>query len=49
MTVDLKKLARLKIVPRDDVARATGAAADDDEVVLGRKLGARWIVSGGFQ
>jgi tetratricopeptide (TPR) repeat protein/TolB-like protein len=54
MTVDLKKISSLSVVSREKVLQARKTLTDKkigDEFVidLGRKLGVRWIVWGGFQ
>jgi serine/threonine protein kinase/Tfp pilus assembly protein PilF len=54
VTVDLKKISSLSVVSREKVLQAQKALSDkkiSEEFVidLGRKLGVRWIVWGGFQ
>ncbi|MCX6567452.1 MAG: protein kinase [Candidatus Aminicenantes bacterium] len=54
VTVDLKKISSLSVVSREKVLQAQKALADrkarEESVIdLGRKLGVRWIVWGGFQ
>jgi tetratricopeptide (TPR) repeat protein len=54
VTVDLKKISSLSVVSREKVLQARKTLTDKkigDEFVidLGRKLGVRWIVWGGFQ
>ena len=54
VSVDLKKVAGLKIISRDKALRALAtrseqAITDSDVSELGRALGARWVVWGGFQ
>jgi len=54
VTVDLKKISSLSVVSREKVLQAQKALTDkkiSEELVidLGRKLGVRWIVWGGFQ
>jgi len=54
VTVDLKKISSLSVVSREKVLQAQKTLADrktgEESVIdLGRKLGARWIVWGGFQ
>ena len=53
VTVDLKKTARVKVIGRERVATTLATFRDGpgevEETELGRALGVRWIVSGGFQ
>ena len=54
VTVDLKKISSLSVVSREKVLQAQKTLTDkkiSEEFVidLGRKLGVRWIVWGGFQ
>jgi len=54
VSVDLKKVAGLKIIGRDKALRALAtrpdqAISESDLSQLGRALGARWVVWGGFQ
>ena len=54
VSVDLKKIRGLKVVNHDRAARALagrekGAMSGSDVLSVGRALGARWVVWGGFQ
>ncbi len=54
VTVDLKKISSLSVVSREKVLQAQRVLSDkkvsEESVIdLGRKLGVRWIVWGGFQ
>ncbi len=54
VTVDLKKLASLRVTSRDRVLKALGASAgrqiaDDEAARIGQTTGSRWLVSGGYQ
>ena len=52
--VDLKRAGSVRMVRGEKVARALAArqrpvASDDDALQIGRSLGARWVVWGGYQ
>src|SRR5207253_10194935 len=57
VSVDLKRIAEIKVVGSDaptrqrlDALRRSGGALDANRVVeLGKTVGARWVVWGGFQ
>ncbi|PYO14936.1 MAG: hypothetical protein DMD31_07350 [Gemmatimonadetes bacterium] len=54
VSVDLKKIAGLQIINHERAARALagrekGAISGNDILSVGRALGARWVVWGGFQ
>jgi len=54
VTVDLKKISSLSVVSREKVLQAQkalgGKKVNEESVIdLGRRLGVRWIVWGGFQ
>jgi serine/threonine protein kinase/tetratricopeptide (TPR) repeat protein len=54
VSVDLKKIASLKVVSREKVLKALGSYATENitekEIIdLGMTLGVRWLVWGGFQ
>jgi serine/threonine protein kinase/tetratricopeptide (TPR) repeat protein len=54
VTVDLKKISSLSVVSREKVlealkAVAAGETTEEHIIGLGRNLGVRWIVWGGFQ
>jgi len=56
VTADLRRVADLRIVARDAVARALGERAggtatvtEHEVATIGRALGARWLVWGGYQ
>ncbi len=52
VTVDLKKVAGIRVISRQSVARAlSGQSLDGEQAALdlGRRLGARWVVWGSFQ
>src|SRR3989454_2315178 len=54
VSVDLKKIPGLKVINHDRAARALagrekGAMSGSDVLSVGRTLGARWVVWGGFQ
>ena len=48
VTTDLKKLPALSVVGRDRVVQAS-ALVSGSPVETGKRLGARWVVHGGFQ
>lgn len=54
VTVDLKKISALKVVGRERVAKAMAPfagqkIAEEHTLILGKNLGVRWVVWGGFQ
>ena len=48
VSVDLRRVAGVRVVPRDQSARAA-IIAPQRATELGRALGARWVVTGAFQ
>lgn len=54
VTVDLKKISSLKVASREKVSQALkrhreAKVSDEQVLTLGRALGVRWIIWGGFQ
>ncbi len=52
VAADLKKTRQVSVIGRDRVSRIVselGGGGEPDAVEVGRSLGARWVVSGGFQ